>query len=316
MNVLVTGATGFVGRHLCSRLLAEGWQVRGTLLATEEPSTLVAGVEPVVVAPLGPQTSWSKALEEIDVIIHLAARVHVMDDPSKDPLSEFRLINTDGTRHLAEEAVKSGIKRVLFVSTVKVNGEESEASYTEESPPRPTDPYGTSKWEAELALRRIEATGDLQVVVVRPTLVYGPGVKGNFLNMLKAVQREAILPLASIDNRRSLIYVGNLVDALVTCTVHPDAAGKTYFVSDGGDVSTPELIRNIASSLGVSTHLLPFPPGLIRMGGRLFGKSETVNRVIGSLTVDSGKIRRELGWTPPFTMAQGLRETAAWFLES
>ena len=313
MRVLVTGATGFVGRSLCTRLLAAGCVVRGTLLADEYPVSLVKGAGPVPIDPLGPVTPWQHAVGDIDTIIHLAARVHVMDDPAADPLTEFRTVTTEGTKHLAREAANAGVKRLVFVSSIKVNGEDSPTPYSETSRAQPADPYGISKWEAEQALREIGAETGLQVIIVRPTLVYGPGVKANFLNMMKILSRGIPLPLASIRNTRSLIYVGNLVDALVACVTHPEAAGKTYLVSDGEDISTPDLIRRAASALGVPALLLPFPPSLMLLAGKLTGKGAAVNRLMGSLTVDSSKIRRELGWRPPFTMDEGLRETASWF---
>uniref|UniRef100_UPI000A0490C7 UDP-glucose 4-epimerase family protein n=1 Tax=Geobacter pickeringii TaxID=345632 RepID=UPI000A0490C7 len=355
-NVFVTGASGFVGRFLCSRLLSAGFSVRGTLLSSETPASLVSGVEPMVIQPLGPDTPWQHALTGIDTIIHLAARVHIMDDPSADPLTEFRKVNTEGTRQLAKEAAKAGVKRLVFISSIKVNGEETATPFTENSPAQPTDPYGISKWEAEQSLRQIEKETGLEVVVVRPTLVYGPGVKANFLNVLKAIKGNSgfwILdfgskylpfPLASIANQRSLIYVGNLVDALATCATHPVAAGQTYLVSDGEDVSTPELIRRVANALDVPARLVPLPVSWMKAGGEIVdcglwilnskffnsnaGKpiqnstsrnhsrhrfTAAVNRLTGSLTVDSFKIRKELGWTPPFTMEEGLRETAKWF---
>jgi nucleoside-diphosphate-sugar epimerase len=314
--VLITGATGFVGRFLCTRLLAQGWIVRGTLLAHENPTSLVKGMESVLIEPLGPDTPWSQAVSGIDTIIHLAARVHIMDDHSTDPLAEFRKVNSEGTKQLASEAAKAGVKSLVFISTIKVNGEESSSPYTEGSKVQPSDPYGISKWDAEQGLRQLEAETGLQVVVVRPALVYGPGVKANFLNMMKAVSQGLPLPLASITNKRSLIYVGNLVDALATCAAHPAAAGQTFLVSDGEDVSTPELIKRTACALGVSARLLPFPLLLMRLAGKLTGKSAVVNRLTGSLTVDSSKIRRVLGWQPPFTMAEGLRETAKWYLKT
>jgi nucleoside-diphosphate-sugar epimerase len=314
-KILVTGATGFVGHFLCSRLLVEGFSVRGTLLVSESPVSLTNSVEGVVVEPLGADTPWSHVLAGIDTIIHLAARVHIMDDPSADPLTEFRKVNVDGTAQLAREATKAGVKRLVYISSIKVNGEEGEASYTTDSPACPSDPYGISKWEAEQALREIEAETGLEVVVVRPTLVYGPGVKANFLNMMKIISRGIPLPFSSIHNKRSLIYVGNLVDALAICATHPNAAGKTYLVSDGEDVSTPELIRRTASALGVPARLLPFPVSLMKLLGKLTGKSGEVNRLTGSLTVDCTKIRRELGWKPPFSMEEGLLETATWSKE-
>lgn len=316
MRVLVTGATGFVGRFLCTRLLSEGWSVRGTMLNYENPALLVEGVEPVVIEAMGGATRWSHALTGIDAVIHLAARVHIMEDPSADPLTEFRKVNSEGTKRLACEAVKAGVKRLVFVSSIKVSGEESLTPYTENSPVQPSDPYGVSKWEAELALRQIEAETGQEVVIVRPTLVYGPGVKANFYNMMKVIQKGIPLPFASISNKRSLIYVGNLIDAITKCTVHPIATGKTFLVSDGEDVSTPELIRRIAAALNVPAGLFPFPLCLMRFAGKLIGKSAAVNRLAGSLTVDSSKIRQELGWTPPFSMEQGLRETAEWYLKT
>jgi len=316
MPLLVTGATGFVGRFLSRRLLSEGLSVRGTLLASESPSSLIAGVEPVIVEPLDGSTPWSHALTGINTVIHLAARVHIMDDPSADPLAEFQKVNTEGTSQLAYEAAKAGVKRLVFVSSIKVNGEESPLPYIESSPAQPTDPYGISKWEAEQTLRHIEAETGLEVVIVRPTLVYGPGVKANFLNMMKIISRGIPLPLASITNGRSLVYVGNLVDALATCAMHPAAAGQTYLISDGEDVSTPELIRRTASALGVPAHLFPVPQSLMCLAGKLTGRNAVINRLMGSLIVDSSNIRRELEWSPPFTMEQGLRETAEWYRET
>ncbi len=313
MNCLVTGATGFVGHFLCERLLSEDFTVRGTMLESENISSLVKGVEPVIVKPLGAYTTWSHALEGINTIIHLAARVHIMNDPSADPMVEFRKTNVDGTARLASEAAKAGVKRLLFVSSIKVNGEETEVPYTEESPAQPTDPYGISKWEAEIALRQIEAETGLQVVIVRPTLVYGSGVKANFLNMMKIISRGIPLPLASINNKRSLIYVGNLVGALTICAKHPKAAGQTYLVSDGEDLSTPELIRRVAAAMAVPSRLFPMPVALIQLAGIMTGKKTAVQRLTGSLTVDISKIRQELGWAPPFTMEEGLKETTDWY---
>jgi nucleoside-diphosphate-sugar epimerase len=313
-RILVTGASGFVGRSLCSHLVSAGFQVRGTLLAWESPKLLAAGVAPVVVEPLQGDTEWGDALNGVDTVIHLAARVHIMSDPSADPLAEFTKVNTDGTRRLAREAAKAGVRRLVFVSTVKVNGEESAEPYTEESPASPTDPYGISKWQAEQALREVEAQSGLEVVVLRPTLVYGPGVKANFLNMMKVIHYGTPLPLASVRNRRSLIYLGNLVDALATCAVHPEAAGKTFLVSDGEDLSTPELLRLTASALGTSARLFPFSTSLMQLTGKLTGKSAQMSRLTGSLAVDSSRIRNELGWRPPYTVKDGLKAAAEWFL--
>ncbi|MCM0081384.1 NAD-dependent epimerase/dehydratase family protein [Geomonas sp. Red32] len=312
-KVLVTGATGFVGRVVCRRLLDRGLAVRGTLLPGEPSLALVPGVEGATVDPLGPDTDWRQALQGIDGVIHLAARVHIMNDTAADPLVEFRKVNLAGTARLGAQAAECGVRRLVFVSSVKVNGEESPAPYRPDSPPKPIDPYGISKHEAEQALRRIEALSGLEVAVVRPTLVYGPGVKANFLQLMKVVERGIPLPLGSVDNRRTLVYVENLADALAACLLHPAAAGETFLVGEGGDLSTPDLIRGIARSLNRPARLYPIPCSLLRLAGRLTGKSGAVDRLLGSLTVDDSAIRGKLGWTPPFTTEEGLRETGAWF---
>ena len=315
MNILVTGATGFVGHRLCTKLLAEGWSVRGTLLPDEVLAALPPDVEPALVEPLGPETPWQHALTGIDTIVHLAARVHVMDDRAADPLQIFREVNRNGTVQLAREAVAAGVKRLVFVSSIKVNGEESPAPYHAASPFNPQDPYGISKMEAELGLRSIEAETGLEVVIVRPPLVYGPGVKANFLRMMQVVQRGFPLPLASISNRRSLIYVGNLADALAACATHPEAAGQSFPVSDGEDVSTPELLQLCAVALKAPLRLVPCPVTLLRLAGKVTGRMAAVERLTGSLTIDTSAIRHKLGWQPPYTLKQGLQNTAAWFKE-
>jgi nucleoside-diphosphate-sugar epimerase len=314
VKVLVTGATGFVGRILCQRLLTDSLHVRGTLLASESSCALMERVEPVVIEPLDPDTPWQQALAGVDTIIHLAARVHIMQETATDPLQEFRKVNLHGTERLARQAAKACVKRFVFMSTIGVNGDNSgDRPYTEDDAPHPHNPYSVSKYEAEVALRQISIETGMEVVIIRAPLVYGPGNPGNFLSLLRIVAKGIPLPLAFIDNKRSLIYVRNLVDALATCATHPAAAGQTYLVSDGDDVSTPELIRQTATALGVPARLLPFPVSLMCLAGKLVGKSEAVNRLTGSLTVDSSKIWQELGWKPPFTMEEGLRETAVWF---
>jgi len=312
MNILITGATGFIGQLLCKQLLADGHTVRGTLLSSESQDALVHGVASTVIEPLGPGTPWQEALSGIDTVIHLAARVHVMDDRVTDPLALFSLVNTLGTERLARESAHAGVQRVVFVSSIKVNGEESPAPYHAASPFNPQDPYAISKMEAELALPRVAAETGLEVVIVRPPLVYGPGVKANFLRMLQMIQRGIPLPLASIQNRRSLIYVGNLAAALATCATHPKAAGQTYLVSDGEDVSTPQLIRRCATVLGVTSRLFPCPVNLLRLAGRMTGKCAAVERLCGSLMIDASAIRQQLRWHPPYTLEQGLQETADW----
>jgi len=267
----------------------------------------------VTVGEVNSQTDWSAALAGVDLVIHLAARVHVMHETSIDPLDEFRRTNVHGTEHLARTAAAHGVKRLIFVSSIKVNGEETIGgnSYTELDVNSPQDPYGVSKMEAEQALHRVAQETGLEVVIVRPPLIYGPGVKGNFAQMFKVLVKGIPLPLASVRNLRSLLYLGNFVDALRTCATHPAAAGKTYLVSDGENISTPELLRQLGAAMGHPARLLPCPPALLKLAGRLLGRSDQIDRLLGSLQVDSSKIRRELDWQPPFTLKEGLGLTVA-----
>jgi nucleoside-diphosphate-sugar epimerase len=311
-NIFVTGSTGFVGRSLCELLLKD-FNVSGSVWIAESSKNLPAGVQAAPVESIGPDTDWSNALAGIDIVIHLAARVHVMDETSEDPLIAYRQVNVAGTENLARQAAAHGVRRLVFLSSVKVHGEECDVSYSEKSRLTPQDPYGISKLEAENILRKIAAETELEVVIIRPPLVYGPGVKANFLRLLRMVARGVPLPLASITNARSLVYLGNLIDAIITCATHPQASGQTYLISDGEDVSTPMLIRQMAAALNRPARLIPFPPSLMRLAGKVTGKKMAVDRLLGSLLVDSSKIRRELGWKPPFTMEEGLVETAKWF---
>ena len=312
MNILITGATGFVGKCLTDRLCTDGYQVTAAVRASS--ASLPINVQTIRIGNIASDTDWFETLEGIETVVHLAARVHVMNDTSVNPLAEFRTVNVAGTMRLAREAAKAGVRRFIFVSSIKVNGEETNSPYTEDQPVQPSDPYGISKMEAEQALRCIQAETGMGVVIIRPPLVYGPGVKANFYNLLKIVNLGIPLPLASVFNKRSLIYVENLVDVIVTCICNPNAAGQTYLVSDGEDVSTPELVRRMASALEKPVRLFPFPARIMSLTGKLLGKSEPVDRLIGSLLIDSSKIRRDLGWRPPFTMQEGLSATAEWFL--
>ena len=312
-TAFITGATGFVGTALCRRLLHEGLQVRGAVHTPSSQRCLPQNSEAVFIDSIGPDTSWASALAGVDIVVHLAARTHVMRDDSYDPLEAYRLINLAGTERLAHAAAASGVKRFIYLSSVKVNGEGREGPYTELDVPAPEDAYGISKCEAEQALRQVEKETGMEVVILRPLLVYGQGVKANFLNLMRIVGRGIPLPLARIENKRSMVYLDNLVDAIIVCISKDQAAGKTYLISDGDDVSTPELIRRVSKALGRPARLFHFPLFLIRLAGKLTGKTEAVNRLLGSLVVDSSKIRRELGWIPQYTMAQGLRETAVWY---
>ncbi|MHB1236566.1 MAG: UDP-glucose 4-epimerase family protein [Gallionella sp.] len=327
-RVLVTGGNGFVGRSLCEELLHRGYQVRAAVRAL---GRFPAGMESVAVGAIDGGTDWNKAMVGVDIVIHLAARVHVMKDTAADPLAEFLKVNLHGTANLAQQAVRAGVKRLVYVSSVKVNGESTSASdtlspgpspvsgggeqniFTESDNPNPQDPYGVSKWQAEQALRRIAQETGLEIVIVRPPLVYGPGVKGNFASLLAAINQGIPLPLAGAHNARSLVYVGNLADALVACATHPAAAGQTYLVSDGEDVSTANLVDMIARSLGRNSRSFYFPPGLLRAAASLLGRAGQMDRLFGSLRVSDKKIRGELGWSPPYTLEQGLRETTVWY---
>jgi nucleoside-diphosphate-sugar epimerase len=310
---LVTGANGFVGKLICAELQSQGYEVRGAVRRSDV--ILNCKVSRVTVGEINSQTDWSAALAGVDVVIHLAARVHVMKETSVNPLDEFRSTNVHGTEHLARSAAAHGVKRFVFVSSIKVIGEETSGGhrYAELDSSSPKDPYGVSKWEAEQALHRVAKETGLEVVIVRPPLVYGAGVKGNFAQMLRVLAKGIPLPLASVSNLRSLVYLGNFVDALLTCATHPAAAGQTYLVSDGEDVSTPALLRQVGAAMGHPARLLPCPPVLLKMAGRVLGRSEQLERLLGSLQVDSSKIRRELGWRPPFTLQQGLQATAEWY---
>lgn len=256
--------------------------------------------------------SWGQALQGIDVVIHCAARVHVMDEQAADPLAEFRAVNVEATRHLAEQAAAGGVKRFVFVSSIKVNGEETAPGhpFTADAAPQPQDPYGQSKLEAEQALFAVARQTGLEVVVVRPPLVYGPGVKANFASLMRALQRRLPLPFGAIDNRRSLVARDNLVDLLLLCARHPAAAGGVFLVSDGEDLSTAQLCRDLSKALGVRPRLLPIPAVLLRLLGLLTGKGRQVQRLLGSLQVDISSTRSRLDWAPPISVEQALRETA------
>lgn len=308
---LITGANGFVGKPLCAELSKRGDAVTA---AVRSPSSVVDAGS-VVVGAIDGHTDWSNALRDVDVVIHLAARVHVMKDDAADPLAEFLKVNLHGTENLARQAAQVGVKRLVYVSSIKVNGEGTTENqpYSESDQANPQDPYGISKWRAEQALQRIAQETGLEVVMVRPTLVYGAGVKGNFISLMAAIDKGIPLPLAGAKNLRSLLYVGNLVDALIACATHPDAAGKTYLLSDGEDVSTAMLVEKIAAALGRKSRSFYFPSGVLRAAAGVLGRSAQVDRLFGSLQVSNQKIRNELNWHPPFTVEQGLRATVDWY---
>lgn len=314
-RVLVTGASGFVGRRLMPALAASG---RGTRAALRTPELLTTAAPrgSAVVGDLGPTTDWRAALDGVSTVIHLAARVHVMQDSSADPLAEFRRVNVAGTLNLAHQAAQAGIRRFVFVSSVKVNGEGTLPGhpFTADDIPGPADAYGVSKHEAELGLLELAGSTGLEVAIIRPVLVYGPGVGANFLVMMRWLYRGVPLPLGAIRNQRSLIAVDNLVDLVMTCLDHPGAVNQIFLASDGEDVSTTELLRRTAHALGRPARLISVPVPLLNMVALLLGKRDFSQRLCGSLQVDIGKTRSLLDWTPPLTLDAGLALAARHFL--
>lgn len=304
--LLVTGASGLVGKRLCQRLLSDGSSIRAAVRATDPATTLG---HQVAVGPIDKTTDWHQALLNVQTVVHCAARVHVMHDAAADPLSAFRAVNVEGTLNLARQAAEAGVMRLVFISSVKVNGESTEPGrpFTEADAPKPQDAYGLSKHEAEQGLRQIASDTGMAVVIIRPPLVYGPGVKANFAALMRAVQKGWPLPLGAVHNQRSLVALDNLVDFIVTCIAHPQAANQTFLVSDGHDLSTTELVRGMAQAAGVPARLLPVPVLALRAGAVLLGKSDAVQRLCGNLQVDISKARNLLGWVPPLAVQEGLR---------
>ena len=290
-NVLVTGSTGFVGGALICRLRPMSSQL---VLPRQLDIT-------------------AAEISGISTIIHLAARVHVMHDTATDPLAAFREVNVDTTLQLASQAAAAGVRRFVFVSSVKVNGEATAADhpFTERDAPAPQDAYALSKWEAEQGLRQIAASTGMEVVIIRPPLVYGPGVKANFAALMRAVQRGVPLPLGAVRNLRSLVGLDNLVDFIITCAHHPAAANQTFLVSDGADISTPDLVRAMARAAGRPARLLWVPVGVLASLASLLGKRAAVDRLCSSLQLDISKARELLQWTPPVTLEEGLRRAFA-----
>ena len=311
-GVLVTGATGFVGRAVLPQLLNQGWRVRVAVRRSMGP--LAAPLEAVEVMPvgdLGDTIDWQPALAGIDLVVHLAARVHVMGENGAEALARYRQVNVEGTRRLVEAARCAGVQRFLLMSSVKAVGEEGNAPLSEATPSAPVDPYGLSKLEAEEVLRSTAGEA-MEWTFLRPPLVYGPGVGANFLKLLRISQRGWPLPLGAVCNRRSLVYVGNLADAVVRCLIHPGAVGRGFFVHDGEALAVADLIRRLARLYGRSARLLPVPPVLLRLGAGLLGARGLYDRVCGSLEVDDSALRRATGWSPPFTTDDGLRLTVDW----
>ena len=307
--ILVTGGNGFIGRALVGRLVADGQQVRAAV--RREDAVVAPGAERVVVGEIVGSTSWVNALQGVTAVVHTAARVHMLKDSHPD---RYKQVNTDATLNLARQAAEAGVKRFVFLSSIKVNGEQTapDAPFSAVSTPAPVDPYGVSKLDAERGLFAIAHSTGMEVVVVRPVLVYGPNVKGNFERMARWIEKGIPLPFGSIQNRRSMVGLDNLVDLLALAITHPAAKNQLFLVSDGEDLSTTELLRRTSRALGKSPRLLPFPQGLIAAIARILGRGEMAQRLCGSLQVDIAKTRAVLGWSPKFSVDEGLARFAAW----
>lgn len=307
MKILVTGASGFVGQHLVKALKQQQLHVVGVgrKLLKSEANELFS------LPDFTDSRAWQGPLISCDVVVHLAARVHVMHEKAVNPLVEFRKVNVEGTLSLAQEAANEGVKRFIFISSIKVNGDCTEIAkpFTEDTLPNPQDAYGVSKHEAERGLLQIAQKTGMEVVIIRPTLIYGAGVKANFAVMLSTVKYGIPLPFANIKNKRSFVYVDNLVSLITKCIEHPDAANQVFLVSDGDDLSTPELLRACAVALGVKARLLPVPKKLIEVAASILGKQDVAQRLCGNLQVDISKARNLLDWEPPYSVKDGLKAT-------
>jgi len=321
MRALVTGSNGFVGSAVSQHFTYSGLDVRGALRNRRRSISTVSGAanwETFVLGDISESTEWRAALTGVDVVIHAAARVHVMRDRAADPLAEFRRVNTAGTERLARVAAHYGVRRLVYLSSVKVNGEITHFSkpFRETDAPSPIDPYGVSKFEAEIALRKIEAETGLEVVIVRPTLVYGPNVRGNIAAMLSWAYRGIPLPLAAIVNARSLVALENLCSFLYACATNPAAAGETFMVSDGRAVSTPELFRLLAAGMGKKARLYPVSDRVLKMVCKFCGLGNIYRRLCLSLVVDTHRATERLAWHPLITVEQALERTGQWYLGS
>jgi len=302
---LVTGANGMVGSALCDALALDGIELIKAVRTATAPDHHGIGV-------INGSSNWSKTLEGVTTIVHTAARVHVMQDSTHDPLAEYRKVNVEGSLNLARQAISAKVKRFIFISTIKVNGDSTAPGkyFTAEDKSDPKDPYGISKRETEIGLRQLGEESGMDIVIIRPPLVYGPGVKANFLSMMRWIDWGVLLPFGTIQNKRSLVGLDNLVDLIMTCIEHPGAANQTFLAGDGEDLSTTELLHRMGNALGKPARLIPFPVGLLTLIARLLGKKDVIQRLCSSLQVDISKAQELLGWVPPVSVEEGLLKTA------
>lgn len=310
MKVFLTGGSGFIGRALIKEL-HQKWPLNVAM--RRNLSDLPPNCTYFPIDDISQSTEFSLALSGCDAVIHAAARVHVLGETATDPLSEYRRVNVAGTLNLAAQAARAGIRRFVFISSIKVNGESTAPArpFQPDDAPNPQDDYGISKLEAELGLRRVGAQTGMEIVIVRPPLVYGEGVTANFGALMRAVGRGIPLPLGAIQNQRSLVALENLTSFISTCVTHPNAVNQVFFVSDGEDLSTPELIRGIASATGRPARLIPIPIWLLKTVCTAIGKGDLIQRLCGNLQVDLSKSREVLGWKPSISVAEGLRQAVA-----
>ncbi|MEZ8028394.1 NAD-dependent dehydratase [Enterovibrio norvegicus] len=314
MKLLITGANGFVGRRVSKTAKHKKWQVK------KQIRNVSSTADDIIVSDVDPDTEWGDFLQGIDCIIHCAARVHQMSDAicGDKALQAYRDVNTFGSLNLACQAAEAGVKRFVFISSIKVNGEQTYPGQTfiSEVSISPIDPYGLSKYEAEIGLRKIAEETGMEVVIIRPPLIYGPGVKANFLAMMNLVKRGVPLPFGAIRNSRSLVYIENLVSLVILCCEHPNAANKTFLVSDNDDVSTTRMLNEIAKGMGRKSLLIPIPQKFIEFAAKLLGKSHIADRVCGNLQLDISDTMNTLSWEPPFSFEQGIQRTVSAYLSS
>ena len=309
-KILITGATGFVGSHLLQMALAQNREVICPIRASKHATSHSRASQ---IQNIDRQTDWQPHLNNVHTVIHCAARVHVMNDTATDPLTAFREVNLYGSLRLAEQAAAAGVRQFIYLSSVKVNGEMTidGQAFSENDPPLASDPYGISKQEAEAALLELGQRSGMAITIIRPPLVYGKGVAANFLSLLIWVKKQIPLPLGSIHNQRSFVFVKNLCDFILHCVQDPRAFNQIFLVSDGRDLSTTELLQEAAKALEVPSRLLPFPVSLMTFAAKLIGKKNITDRLCQSLRIDSQKAQKQMMWTPPYTIQQGLRESAA-----